>query len=150
MKLLIRFSLIFFLLTFYGCENDNSNDHGVTPNFSNTELPPEEEDFEEAKFKWGYINKAGQVVIKDRFDDARNFKEGLAVIRKKGKWGYINKKGEEIIPAQFKAAWSFSEGVARVLTFDKKMGFIDPDGNFIIEPNFDLVEDFHEDLARFF
>ena len=145
MKFSIRLILLIFLFASYGCVEE-SKEREV----SNFELPAEEEDFEEAKFKWGYINKTGQVVIKDRFDDARNFKEGLAVIRKKGRWGYINKKGEEVIPAQFKAAWSFSGGVARILTFNNKMGFIDPKGNFTIEPKFDLVEDFHENFARFF
>jgi len=41
--------------------------------------------------KWGYINAAGEVVIEPRFDDARYFTEGLAIVRideyERGKYG---------------------------------------------------------------
>ena len=37
--------------------------------------------------KWGYINKAGQVVIKPQFDYADDFSEGLTLVRVDDKWG---------------------------------------------------------------
>ncbi|PGH37815.1 MAG: hypothetical protein CRN43_18915, partial [Candidatus Nephrothrix sp. EaCA] len=40
--------------------------------------------------KWGYINKAGKIVIKPQFEDARWFQEGLARIKLGGRWGYID------------------------------------------------------------
>ena len=102
---------------------DNSSDSSVPP--TNVSLPSIEEDFAEARFKWGFIEPSGRLVIPDFYDEVRAFQEGLAVVRQKGRWGYIDRKGKTLIPIQFRGAWSFSNGMARVLTFDEKMGFID-------------------------
>ena len=66
------------------------------------------------------MNKSGQLIIQDNFDEARNFSEGLALVRKKGKWGYINKFGSVVIRPQFKSAWSFEGEYARVKSFEQK------------------------------
>lgn len=66
--------------------------------------------------KFGFISKSGERISKNRFQNARDFKEDLAAVMdsKNMQWGYINKKGKVEIPFQFEEAYSFSEGLAVV------------------------------------
>lgn len=47
--------------------------------------------------KWGYIDETGQTAISPRFDDARPFAEGLALVKVGGKWGAIDRTGTVVI-----------------------------------------------------
>ncbi len=106
--------------------------------------------------KYGFIDKQGQIVIKPRFDDAKDFSEGLARVRigdsSRGKWGFIDRQGEFVIAPQFDHAENFSEGLAIVRTGDfrsGKYGFIDKNGIYVINPIFDTaVSGFSEGLVR--
>ena len=45
--------------------------------------------------KWGFINKAGEMVIEAKYDSAYNFTpNGLASVMLGRKWGFINETGE--------------------------------------------------------
>ena len=46
--------------------------------------------------KFGYIDKAGKIVINPQFDDAYNFFEGLASVGVEDKWGYIDQTGRYV------------------------------------------------------
>lgn len=61
----------------------------------------------------------------------------LTVFRdKNGKRGFLNAyTGEIAIPAQYEHAWVFSEGLGAVV-MNGKLGFIDHQGNWAIEPRF--------------
>lgn len=91
--------------------------------------------------KYGYINKTGRTVIEPQFDFADSFREDRAVVNINSKNGYIDKTGKVIIPIQFGSAERFVNGLAQV-SFDdenppyenKKYGYIDRNGNFILEP----------------
>lgn len=96
--------------------------------------------------KSGYIDGAGNIVIKPQFDSTDYFHEGLAAAKINGKWGYINETGEWIITPQFESAGEFSEGLARVWTNDKS-GYIDKKGNYLINPQFSIAGSFSEGLA---
>lgn len=79
----------------------------------------------------GFINKLGKVEIGFVYQDAKDFSEGLAAVKKKGKWGYINKIGKVVIPFSYEYADKLSEGVALVQqgSDDTKVFFIDKLGN---------------------
>jgi hypothetical protein len=100
------------------------------------------------RVKYGYINKAGEMIIRPQFDSsAGDFWDGMAKVRIRRKYGYINKKGQMVVePAYDRRARDFSEGVARVAV-DDKYGFIDKTGAFVIEPQFLRAESFSEGLA---
>lgn len=67
------------------------------------------------KYKYGYIDKTGKVVIKGDFNEPRPFSEGLAAARNEYyQWGYIDKTGKFVIKPQFDQADAFSGGIARV------------------------------------
>lgn len=81
---------------------------------------------------YGYINKAGHIVIGPQFEEASDFKGELAAVKKEGKWGFIDKTGKFVMKPQFDGARDFSEGVAPVKKGDK-WGYIDESGALIIE-----------------
>lgn len=86
--------------------------------------------------KYGFINKVGEIVIKPQFDDANEFNDGLASVKKDDKWGYIDKTGKLAIPMKFQAAWDFKNGYAFVKA-SNKCGFIDKKGNLVINIKYD-------------
>ena len=58
---------------------------------------------------WGYINKAGEVVVKPVFRATRMFHEGFAAVQPGAAgWGYINKEGKLVVPADYQKAKAFS------------------------------------------
>ena len=63
--------------------------------------------------RYGYINRAGEVVVEPRYTQAACFFEGLARVWVNGKWGYLDAAGKVVIRPQFRQSWKFSEGLAR-------------------------------------
>jgi len=62
-------------------------------------------------------------------------------------YGYMNSADSMRIAPRFDYGWAFRDGVAKVEVHGK-VGFIGPDGKYIIEPrNFGEVENFSEGLA---
>jgi hypothetical protein len=96
--------------------------------------------------KENFIDKKGNFLRKDQFDEIRFFSEGLAAVKCGGKWGYINPEGKQVIPFIFNNALSFSEGMAAVKV-ENKAGYIDKSGKFCIQPAFDRASLFSEGLA---
>ena len=147
---------IFFLLgiSFFGlgCESCQKKKIDTAPkdtteSADNQEIVPKGNEYEDYGHRWGFIDTSGKLVIPYQFEDAGNFTEGLAAVRKGERWGYINKNGDSIIRPIFKGAWAFNYGVARVLTFDNKIGFIDKKGKWAIMPRYENASDFSEGLA---
>ena len=53
----------------------------------------------------------------------------------KGLWGYIDTNGRMVIqPRKLHRAESFRNGLARVVTVDRKHGYIDRKGKYIWHP----------------
>jgi cytochrome c556 len=104
--------------------------------------------------KYGFMGRAGKVVIPPQFVDAQNFSEGLAGVRlskAEHKYGYIDTSGKVVIPPQFDRAGDFSEGLAWVGSWDNipVFGFIDRIGKMVIPPQFSAFPgDFSEGLAQ--
>ncbi len=76
--------------------------------------------------KFGYIDKAGKVVIAPQFFAAQDFAEGVAAVRVEqtadSKYGYIDRTGNMVIGPRFHQAGPFSEGLAAVETSARVVG----------------------------
>lgn len=83
--------------------------------------------------KWGYIDTLGQWIVTPRFDDAKDFSEGLAGVKVDGFWGFINHSGQFVIPPQFSDVYDYSEGLVGVFDKEKKFEYIDKVGNVAIK-----------------
>ena len=95
--------------------------------------------------KCGYIDEAGQMVIKPQFDDIsyRGYGEnGLAKAKINGKWGYIDEAGQMVIAPQFESADSFDTNGLASVKENGKWGYIDEAGQMVIAPQFESAEFF--------
>jgi hypothetical protein len=122
------------------------------------------------KGKWGYINRAGEIVIKPKFDSADLFVDGLALVRyplrkkplkpgeKKlelaGGIGFIDQTGKVVLELDFPFHLdgdSFREGLVQYSTNEPGKGavygYIDTSGKVQIKARFTVAHSFVEGLA---
>ena len=90
-------------------------------------------DFQSPQYKWGYLNKNGELAITDKYDDLREFNEDLAVVNIDGLWGYVDKSGSSFLPPRFLTANQFSEGRASVQDLVGGYHIYDKKANLIID-----------------
>ena len=85
------------------------------------------------------------------FDDARDFSEGKALVKRGDSWGFIDRSGRFVIPPTYAYGSSFSEGLAAVTVARERMqagwGYIDHAGNVRIPLEFDYAAPFSGGLA---
>jgi hypothetical protein len=89
--------------------------------------------------------REARIVVGFEYDDARDFKEGLAAVKSRDLWGYIDTTGKIAIPFSYKVpeAGPFSSGFAFVGT-----SFIDSKGGAAFEGKaFERAHAFSEGLA---
>ena len=87
---------------------------------------------------YGYIDKAGKLVIPHTYDTVSIFdSNGLALVEKDGKWGFIDKTGKVVIPLTYdSASTSFKDGLVYVQS-GGKYGYIDKTGKTVIPFEYD-------------
>lgn len=109
--------------------------------------------------KSGYIDSSGRFVIEPIYTFAFSFSEGLAVVGKdmSSPWFYIDRTGQTIIEPR-NAIWigPFNDGLAKfsrniggnsLNTYDARDGFINKQGQIVIDPKFTNAGNFAEGLA---
>lgn len=97
--------------------------------------------------KWGYIDRAGTVVVKPEYDRAYAFSGGLGIVVKDGLYGYVNASGKVVVNPKFIEAYPYSGSYARVMLAGR-YGFIDRTGSIVVQPLFTECWDFVSDRAR--
>lgn len=110
--------------------------------------------------RFGYINQKGELVIPYTFVRASNFHEGLAAVAiSKGQYGYIDKTGTVMLRGtDWFEVQDFSEGLAAVQVEvldnsvyrgykERRYGFIDRAGKFVIPAQFGMAKKFSEGRA---
>jgi hypothetical protein len=128
------------LLTF--CKTDQENTSGSSD--------PETEylaEYDGSAAKWGFLDTAGTVVIRARYDQVSGFAHGLAPANLGGRWGYIDSRDSVIIPFRYRAAWQFRGNYGRVMRFDGSSCFVDRRGKEVCPENVTELSDFNEGLA---
>lgn len=100
--------------------------------------------------KVGFIDKQGKMIIKPKFQATMGFKDGLAEVLIKGKIVFIDRTGKVVI-APTKGydinCCHYSEGMTTVITKDRKYGYINKNGQIVIEARFHGAKVFSEGLA---
>ncbi len=96
---------------------------------------------------YGFINKEGIQILPPIFMDATDFQRGLAYVLDKDKRGYIDKTGNYMILLQNAVGSRFHEGMAAVSNEHYKSGFINKNGDLVIDYKFDEAGYFSEGLA---
>lgn len=107
------------------------------------------EDYISPEFKWGVIDVTGDLVIKDIYDDIRDFNDGVAWASYLGKWGLIDEQGSVLIQHQYLNASDFSDGLALVRDFDGKKYYVDSQGKKVVDCLFQECYDFIGGVAIF-
>jgi len=100
------------------------------------------------RFKVGYINQTGNLVIDPKFDEGTNFYEELASVRVGNRWSIINFAGDFLIQSS-KWGWCrFHEGLANI-SVKGKWGIIDRRGEFVVTPRYEYIGPYRDGLALF-
>ncbi len=99
-------------------------------------------------FKYGYVNEKGISVIENKYEDVRDFSEGLAAVKLNDKWGFIDKEGKVIIDFKFtNEPQSFSDGRTFVQGQNFLFALMDNTGKIIVDPKYKTVFPFNEGFA---
>lgn len=97
--------------------------------------------------KYGFVNSKGKIVVKAIYDEADNFSDGMALVRKGSKYGFVNTKGEVAIPLKYEGTEDgFSDGLACVLT-SKGYIFINKQGKQVFDTCYKKAYGFSDGLA---
>jgi hypothetical protein len=99
--------------------------------------------------KWGYFNSEGKVAIPLKYDKVIYFDGGFGAAEIDGKWFILDKKGTEhpVNLAGINYINHFTEGLAPFTMDDKKMGYVDENGQVAIEAKFSALGFFSNGLA---
>jgi hypothetical protein len=81
-----------------------------------------------------------------RFEDVRDFSEGLAAVMLLGKYGFADKTGAVVIPAEYDGVSDFSDGLARVEK-DGLCGYIDKTGAAVVPLEYDDAGEYREGMV---
>lgn len=93
--------------------------------------------------KWGYIDLRTRKEVVLRFEEAREFSEGLGLVAIRDRdqavlYGFVDRTGEMVVDPKRWTAKSFSGGLAAVHTEDG-WGFIGKTGHYAVKPQFEWV-----------
>jgi hypothetical protein len=104
--------------------------------------------------QWAFIDENGSVLFRlPNYTLAWSFDDGLAMVEIKrpdevdGHRGYIDHTGKLVIPLRFRSGSEFSEGLAAVENNRRKWGYINRQGKWVIQPQFDQAQNFRKDWA---
>ena len=98
--------------------------------------------------KWNYLTKDNRILMAQWVNEARNFREGVAVINVNGRgYNFVNAKGEIISKTWFDDAEDFREGFGHIYVDGKGYNFVNAKGEIISKTWFDDAQNFHEGFA---
>ena len=78
--------------------------------------------------RYGFIDKDGNEVVSPKYEESRDFHDGVAAVQTADGWGYIDKTGKEILAPQYAWAGDFTDGKAFVTEKNGKTWLIDKNG----------------------
>lgn len=104
-----------------------------------------QEPFKDENGKFGFkLNN--EIIIKAKFEESYNFKEGLAIVKLNNKYGFIDLTGKEIVEIKYELIYPFVDNITAV-KYNNKWGFIDKTGKIIIPFKYDKANTFSEGMS---
>ncbi len=98
--------------------------------------------------KWGLTDPNGRFIFEPKLDGIGSIFEGRLAFMRDGKWGLMDVNGKIVIEPYFERIGKFSEGFAiQKDKRSKKIGFIDRNGQVVIELPDDVNLSFDGDIA---
>lgn len=100
------------------------------------------------KDSYGFMDRSGKMITPIHYDEAYDFSNGRAYVKKDNKAGYIDRSGKEVIPLKYAKGTAFSLGLASVTVesapgdTDESWGFIDTMGKYVISPQYERAYPF--------
>ncbi len=86
--------VLLFLSLSIACQSPSANNNSSQENTGPKIYP-----FQNADYKWGYMDKEDQIVIAAQFDRTYPFKNvALAKVQQNEKYGLVNASGQIILP----------------------------------------------------
>jgi len=85
------------------------------------------------EMKWALINKKGEKITDYIFDDVKGFSEGVAPVLKGGRWYFIDTNGVEVLQNEYLYIDSFVDGLAWASIKNGKRGYINHNGEMVLE-----------------
>lgn len=108
--------------------------------------------------KRGFFDyNTGKPLTEPIYDKAWNFYEGIGTIEKDGYVSFLNTDFQPAFPQKFKLVWAsdswpeairFRNGQCVLTLTPDSIGVIDKNGNWILEPKYQLVSDLSTDSCR--
>lgn len=89
-------------------------------------------------YVFAFIDKSGKEVSAFDYEDADDFFNGFARVKKGGRFGMINSRLQEIIPAKYDRVGDVSENRI-VVSENNKFGVMDTNGQWVIKPKYELL-----------
>ena len=96
--------------------------------------------------KWGFIDSAGEWIIKAQYEAVDHFENRLCSVKIDGKWGVIDTTGKVIIEPKYDWYVRFSNDLAAV-NIDGKYGYINKEGKVAIKAQYVYAMDFVDGVA---
>ncbi len=87
--------------------------------------------------KYGFIDDKGRLRIANRYEAIGSFKDGYAPVKILGKWGFVDTQDKIAVNPSYQYVSDFENSIAIVKK--EKFGFIDREGNTILEPRYDSI-----------
>ena len=78
--------------------------------------------------RYGFIDRDGNEVVSPKYEESRDFHDGVAAVQTADGWGYIDKTGKEMLVPQYAWAGDFTDGKAFVTEQNGKTWLIDKSG----------------------
>ena len=108
--------------------------------------------------KYRLVNRAGEWVGKRRYGTVRPHTEGIAMVRyqrlqgfhigkRNLRWALVDTTGEAITKDQFRYVYPYSEGRARFKANNGRYGYLNQQGQVVIEPKYIKATDFKDGTA---
>ena len=98
----------------------------------------------------GFININGDWTIAPQFNKVNNFEsdDKITSVKKEDKWLFLRASGKTFEIENAIAIGEFNNGRCWVKIINNKVGFIDEQGNWIIEPKYEAAKNFENGLSK--